>query len=67
MPFGGGGEAMLWHGDFTETIQADDIESVYTLAYHKPYGEGITYWDFNGIGHDNFVREDGTPQRATTG
>jgi hypothetical protein len=23
-----GGEAMLWHGDFTETIQADYVESV---------------------------------------
>jgi len=59
-----GGEAMVWHGDFTETIQADYIESVYTLAYSKPYVEAITYWDFNGIGHDGFIRGDGTPREG---
>jgi endo-1,4-beta-xylanase len=59
-----GGEAMLWHGDFAETIQADYVESVYTLAYRKPYVEGITYWDFNDIGHDDFIREDGTPREG---
>lgn len=59
-----GGEAMQWHGDFTETIQADYIESAYTLAYCKPYVEAITYWDFNGIGHDGFIRGDGTPREG---
>jgi endo-1,4-beta-xylanase len=57
-----GGEAMLCHGDFTETIQADYIESVYTLAYRKPYVEAITYGDFNGTGYDDFNRQDGTPR-----
>jgi hypothetical protein len=55
-----GGEAMLWHGDFTKTIQADYDESVYILTDSKPYVEAITDWDFYGIGHDDFVR-------ATTG
>jgi len=61
---GEGGEKMAWHVDFTETIQADYIESLYTLAYSKPYVEAITYWDFNGIGHDGFIREDGTPKES---
>jgi len=26
-------------------------------AYRKPYGEAITYGDFNGIGHDDSIRE----------
>jgi len=59
-----GGEAMQWHGDFTETIQADYVESAYTLAYSKPYVEAITYWDFTGIGHDGFIRGDGTPRES---
>jgi len=54
-----GGEAMVWHGEFTATIQADYIESVYTLADSKPFVEAITYWDFNPIGHDGFIRGDG--------
>jgi GH35 family endo-1,4-beta-xylanase len=61
---GEGGEKMAWHVDFTETIQADYIESLYTIAYSKPYVEAITYWDFNGIGHDGFIREDGTPKES---
>jgi GH35 family endo-1,4-beta-xylanase len=61
---GEGGEKMAWHVDFTETIQADYIESLYTLAYSKPYVEAITYWDFNGVGHDGFIREDGTPKES---
>jgi hypothetical protein len=54
-----GGEAMVWHGEFTATIQADYIESDYTLADSKPFVEAITYWDFNPIGHDGFIRGDG--------
>jgi len=61
---GVGGEAMAWHGEFTETIQADYVESVYTLAYSKPYVEAITYWDFNGAGTDGFIRADGTPRES---
>jgi hypothetical protein len=62
---GNGGEAMVWHDDFTETIQADYVESVYTIAYSKPWLEAITCWDFNGSGHDGFIRGDGTPREAT--
>jgi hypothetical protein len=55
---------MMWHGDFTETNQADYIESLYTIAYSNPYVEAITYWDFNGAGHDGFIRADGTPKES---
>jgi endo-1,4-beta-xylanase len=55
---------MAWHQEFTETIQAHYIESVYTIAYSKPYVEAITYWDFNGIGRDGFIRGDGTPRKG---
>lgn len=61
---GNGGEAMEWHGPFSETIQADWIESVYTLAYSKPWVEAITYWSFNDPGHDGFIRADGTPRES---
>lgn len=61
---GEGGEKMAWHVDFTETIQADYIASLYTIAYSKPYVEAITYWDFDGVGHDGFIREDGTPKES---
>jgi hypothetical protein len=33
---------MVWHDDFTETIQADYVESVYTIAYSKPWLEAFT-------------------------
>ena len=60
---GEGGEGLAWHNDFTETTQADYLEYLYTLAYSKPWVEAITWWDFNGRGHDGFLREDGlTPK-----
>ena len=61
---GNGGEAMTWHNEFTESVQADWVESVYTIAYSKPWVEAISYWDFNGRGHDGFVQEDGTPRES---
>ncbi len=65
---GEGGAAMLWHGDrFTETIQADWIEQMYTIAYSKPYVEAITYWDFADpgfIAHAGFVGPDGTAKES---
>jgi hypothetical protein len=46
---------MTWHNEFTETVQADWVDSVYTIAYSKPRVEAISYWHFNGKGHDGFV------------
>ncbi|MDO9254241.1 MAG: endo-1,4-beta-xylanase [Bacteroidales bacterium] len=43
---GVGGSRFPWHGtEFTETIQADWVESVYTMLYSKPYIDAITWWD----------------------
>jgi endo-1,4-beta-xylanase len=61
---GNGGEAMSWHNEFNETVQADWVESVYTIAYSKPEVEAISYWDFNGKGHDGFVSQDGVPRQS---
>jgi endo-1,4-beta-xylanase len=65
---GAGGAAMLWHGDrFTETIQADWIEQMYTIAYSKPNLEAISYWDFADpgfIAHAGFMGPDGTPKES---
>ncbi len=58
-----GGEAMTWHNEFNETTQADWIEQLYTIAYSKPWVEAITYWDFNGRGHDGFIRDCGDHQQ----
>jgi len=61
---GNGGEAMTWHNEFTETVQADWVESVYTIAYSKPWVEAISYWDLNGKGHDGFVTTEGKPRES---
>jgi len=61
---GNGGEAMVWHNEFSETVQADWVESVYTIAYSKPGVEAISYWDFDGKGHDGFVTTEGKPRES---
>ncbi len=37
----------LWHAPWTETVQADWVEQVYTLAYSKPEIEAVTWWDLS--------------------
>jgi endo-1,4-beta-xylanase len=34
-----------WHGPWTEEMQADWVEGIYTLAYSKPYCQGVGWWD----------------------
>lgn len=34
-----------WHGPWTESMQADWVEAVYTLFYSKPYIEAVSWWD----------------------
>ena len=42
------GEARgLWHAPWSETIQADWVEQIYTLAYSKREVEAITWWDLS--------------------
>ncbi len=63
-----GGVALKWHGkEFTETIQADWVESVYTILYSKSYIEAITYWDMSDPGfvpHGGLVNKDMTPKES---
>ncbi len=40
-----------WHGPWTETMQADWLEAIYTLCYSKPEFEAVGWWnvaDFGG-------------------
>jgi len=34
-----------WHGPWTEEMQADWVEGIYTICYSKPYIEAISWWD----------------------
>lgn len=65
---GAGGAGLLWHGkEFTETIQADWVQSVYTLLYSKPYIDAITYWDMTDpafVPHGGLVGEDMSPKES---
>ena len=67
MPIGAatnGAEAMTWHDEFTETVAADWVESVDTIAYSKSWVEAISYWDVNGKCHDGFLTTEGTPRKS---
>lgn len=65
---GAGGAGLKWHGDgFTEKIQADWVESVYTILYSKPYIDAITYWDMSDpsfVPHGGLVNNDMTPKES---
>jgi GH35 family endo-1,4-beta-xylanase len=39
-----------WHGPWTETMQADWLESIYTICYSKPEFEAVGYWDLADYG-----------------
>lgn len=34
-----------WHGPWTEEMQADWVEGVYTIFYSKPYITAVSWWD----------------------
>ncbi|MBE9159026.1 endo-1,4-beta-xylanase [Nodosilinea sp. LEGE 06152] len=37
----------LWHAPWSEAIQADWVEQIYTLAYSKPAIETVGWWDLS--------------------
>jgi endo-1,4-beta-xylanase len=39
-----------WHGPWTETMQADWLEAIYTLCYSKPEFEAVGWWDLADYG-----------------
>lgn len=63
-----GGAGLNWHGDsFTETIQADWAEGVYTILFSKPYVDAATWWDMNDpafVAHGGIVNRDDTPKES---
>jgi hypothetical protein len=68
--WGGGvnGCRFPWHGtQFTETIQADWAESVYTMLFSKPYIEAITWWDLADpafVPHGGLINADMKPKES---
>jgi len=65
---GVGGTRFPWHGkEFTETIQADWVEAVYTMLYSKPYVDAITWWDMTDpafVPHGGLINADMSPKES---
>lgn len=58
-----------WHGPWTETMQADWAEAIYTLCYSKPEFEAVEWWDLaDYAGHfypnGGLLHEDFTPKES---
>lgn len=58
-----------WHGPWTETMQADWLESIYTICYSRPEFEAVGYWDMADYGghfwpHGGLLRGDYTPKES---
>jgi GH35 family endo-1,4-beta-xylanase len=58
-----------WHGPWTEMMQADWLEAIYTLCYSKPEFEAVGYWDLADAGghfwpHGGLLRKDFTPKES---
>ncbi len=63
-----GGARLPWHGtEFTEAIQAEWVEDVYTMLYSKSYLDAITWWDMKDpafVPHGGFFNADMTPKES---
>ncbi len=58
-----------WHGPWTETMQADWVEAIYTLCYSRPEFEAVSWWDVaDGGGHfwpnGGLLHKDFTPKQS---
>jgi endo-1,4-beta-xylanase len=58
-----------WHGPWTETMQADWLEAIYTLCYSKPEFEAVGWWDLADTTghfwpHGGLLHADFTPKEA---
>jgi len=58
-----------WHGPWTETMQADWTEAIYTLCYSKPEFEAVGWWDFADYGghfwpHGGLLHKDFSPKES---
>jgi len=58
-----------WHGPWSERVQADWLEAIYTLVYSKPEFEAIGWWDLTDMPghfwpHGGLLHADLTPKLA---
>ncbi len=58
-----------WHGPWSETMQADWLEAIYTLCYSKSEFEAIGWWDMADYGghfwpHGGLLRKDFSPKES---
>ncbi|HYV28727.1 MAG TPA: endo-1,4-beta-xylanase [Candidatus Eisenbacteria bacterium] len=58
-----------WHGPWNETMQADWLESIYTICYSKPEFEAVGYWDLADVGghfwpNGGLLRKDFSPKES---
>lgn len=51
-----------WHGPWTEDLQADWLEQIYTIFYSKPWVEAINWYDF--VDPYSFVQNGGLLKSA---
>ena len=60
-----------WHGPWTEAMQADWLDAIYTLCYSKPEFQAVGYWDLADVGghfwpHGGLLHKDFTPKQSYT-
>lgn len=58
-----------WHGAWSETMQADWLEAIYTICYSKPEFESVGWWDVADYGghfwpHGGLLRKDYSPKES---
>jgi GH35 family endo-1,4-beta-xylanase len=58
-----------WHGSWSETMQADWMEAIYTLCYSKPQFEAVGWWDLADYPghfwpHGGLLRPDFSPKES---
>jgi len=58
-----------WHGPWTETMQADWLEGMYTLCYSKPEFEAMGWWDLGDYPghfwpHGGLLHKDFSPKES---
>jgi GH35 family endo-1,4-beta-xylanase len=58
-----------WHGPWTEAMQADWAEGLYTLCYSKPEFEAVSWWDVADYDghfwpHGGLLHKDGSPKES---
>jgi GH35 family endo-1,4-beta-xylanase len=58
-----------WHGPWTEAMQADWAEALFTICYSKPEFEAVGWWDLADYDghfwpHGGLLHKDGSPKES---